>query len=67
MKKSLAISTEIAEAAEAIATIKGEDITAKIEQFLQSYVMENMSVLIGQLNRQSGKNEPVKDNARSEN
>ena len=66
-KQSIQISSEIATAAEAIAKIKGEDIATKVEEYLQSYVMENMSVLIGQLNRQADKNEAVKDNGRPEN
>lgn len=62
-KKSVAVSAEILEAAEAIAKIKGEDIEANTGRYLQEYVMENMSVLIEELNRKDGRGESVKDNA----
>lgn len=66
-KKTIAVSVEILEAAEAIAKIKGEDIEANTGRYLQEYVMENMSILIEELNRRNGKNEPVKDDAGLEN
>lgn len=66
-KKSVQISQEIVEAAEAIAAIKKENVEAITEQFLQNYVMENMSVLLNKVKQMNGKDEPVSSDARPQN
>lgn len=59
--KSVSVNAEIAQAAEAICNIKNESLTQITEQFLQEYIMKNMSVLVGKLNRLESKSELGKD------
>ena len=53
-KKSLAINAEILDAVEVIAVIEKRTANEVAEKLLQEYIMNNMSLLVGELHRLGG-------------
>lgn len=66
-KKSLSVNAETMNALTAIADIKKCSENDIAETLLQNYVMENMSLLVGEINKLKSPKEKGKDNAGSEN
>lgn len=66
-KKSLSVNAETMNALSAIADIKGHSENDIAESLLQNYVMENMSLLVGEINKLKSPKEQVNGNERPKN
>jgi hypothetical protein len=56
--KSVFVNAEVLEAADAIASISNQSVGELVDRFLLDYVMDNMSLLVGELQRLGGTRAP---------